>query len=509
MTCLIVGCKQKEDINWHHLDLAEDGVFGVSTNKAYKELLKGKEGEAVIVAVMDSGFDVDHKSLKSKFWTNKREIKNNGIDDDNNGFIDDINGWNFTGSVEGSGIKYFSKSALASLVQMGQTKFGEKKFVDVPISEREEFLEFQKRSRKLINYVESTKTNLTQVKYRKQALDRIIESIGKENPTLKDFVNYKPSNDRENQARSKMISLLRSKTFKESYQEDFVEELISLRNSLDYWYNVDYLPFTVANSSSSNSSALGNNLIKGLFDPSYGESSTHGTHVAGIIAAEHNPENGVRGIAENVQIMGLLPLAADPLEQEHAIAKSIRYAVDHGAKIINMSFGESYTIDQTLIEEAMKYAADHDVLLVHASGNHGVNLDTLVIYPRPYNKGVRNADNWINVGASDKSNDEYLKASFSNFSKEQVDVFAPGVRINSTIPGSEYKRHDGTSMAAPIVSGIAALIRSYYPTLTAVQVKEIIMKSVVKADQLKDRCISGGVVNAYNALKLADTYSKK
>lgn len=502
---LFTSCDLDHEVDWHHLDLQKDGIFGVSTDRAYNELLKDKSSSSVIVAILDSGFDLEHKSLKSKFWINNKEVPGNGIDDDNNGYVDDINGWNFTGAIAGSGVKYFKKSALASLVQRDRSRFGTMKLVDVPISERDEFLNYQKNKSILLNYIEETKTKLSRVKIIKQALDRMIENIGKDKPTLKDFIKYKPTNDSENQARSMMNVLLKNKTFDETYQEDFVEQLVSLKNLLDYWFNIDFSPYTLENRGNINSSSFGNNQING-FDLSHGVNSTHGTHIAGIIAAERNDGSGVRGVADNVQIMGLLPLASDPLESEQAIAKSIRYAVDNGAKIINMSFGELYTIDQKLIEKAIKYAAEKDVLLIHASGNHSANVDSLIIYPRPYYHDGGKANNWINVGASDRRNDENLRASISNYGKEQVDVFAPGVRINSTTPGSQYKRFDGTSMAAPIVSGIAALIRSYYPSLSAVQVREIIMNSVVKTEQLKDRCVSGGVVNAYNALKLAESY---
>ncbi len=236
-----------------------------------------------------------------------------------------------------------------------------------------------------------------------------------------------------------------------------------------------------------------------VFNPNL--TAFHGTHVAGIIGADRNNREGMNGIADNVKIMTLKIVGNVRELREKNLAAAIRFAVDNGARIINMSFGKPYTLYKKLVDDAVSYALKKDVLLILAAGNNAENLDEVPHYPDPVNKA-----NWMVVGASSLKDDESLKASFSNYGQKSVDIFAPGVNIYSTVPGSKYQSWDGTSMAAPVVSGIAALIREYYPAFTAAQVKEIIMQSVVKRDILKDKCVTGGVVNAYNALRLAATY---
>src|SRR5690606_7984051 len=203
---------------------------------------------------------------------------------------------------------------------------------------------------------------------------------------------------------------------------------------------------------------------------------------------------------------------------------SIRYAVENGAKVINMSFGKAFVKDKQVVDDAVRFAIENDVLLIHAAGNDGQDNDANPNFlNRNYvdslgiNKGEATA--WIEVGASQWNNDSELVAPFSNYGRRSVDVFAPGVKIHSTMPGSTYEDQQGTSMAAPVVAGLAALIRSYYPQLPAMEVKRVIMQSVTRVDQrvkingadgrtmrvsLNEICVTGGIVNAYKALQLAE-----
>ena len=211
----------------------------------------------------------------------------------------------------------------------------------------------------------------------------------------------------------------------------------------------------------------------------------------------------------------ILRAVPDGDERDKDVANSIRYATDNGAKVINMSFGKAYSYDKSAVDAAVKYAASKDVLLVHAAGNDGVNNDKVPHYPSNQFLDGTSSSNWIEVGASSYSNNV---ASFSNYGKKVVDLFAPGVAIYSTAPGNKYRNLQGTSMAAPVAAGVATLLRSYFPELSAAQVKNIMMKSVVKMPdkvelpgkedkakmvKLKKLCVSGGVVNAYNAVELA------
>jgi cell wall-associated protease len=253
-----------------------------------------------------------------------------------------------------------------------------------------------------------------------------------------------------------------------------------------------------------------------------GNGSKHGTHVSGLIGAVRNNGIGVDGVADNVKIM-MLRVVPDGDEYDKDVALAIRYAVDNGAKVINMSFGKYFSPEKRWVDSAVKYAEQHDVLIVHASGNESNDVDVKENYPNCWLKQWRtNATNFINVGASsDPKISGGIAAEFSNYGKETVDVFAPGVRIYSTFPGgNHYGNLQGTSMAAPIVTGLAALLRTYYPELTAVQVKKIIEESTFKPDatviSIKPGSKSeevpfsvlsktGGIINAYKAVMDADS----
>lgn len=495
---VFVGCNSEKS-DWHHLDLEKDGVFGVSTDRAYQELLKGKTATPVILAIMDSGFDTDHEDLRTKLWVNTGEIPGNGIDDDGNGYIDDIHGWNFTGSSTESVDN--GTAILTCLVVRDQERFQSIDYSNIPERDRKDLETYQKNKTELEKKRREAVDHLARIEKLKTAIDQMLQNIGKDKPALKDIQAHAPKNAEQNMARSFLNVKMQRKTFEEVYEEDIQDMLERYQDQLAYSYNIDYIPPALDQDHPHN--LLGTEYGNGGLVGSYPK---HGTHVAGIAVADRQNNIGIRGVADQVQLMPILFSTLDGRERERTAAKAIRYAVDHGAKIINMSFGDEYSWDRSIVDEAVKYAMEKDVLFIHAAGNQSKDLDQLFLYPnRHYEDGGR-ADAWITVGASDLQNDETLRASFSNYGKTTVDLFAPGVRINSTMPGSTYKRQDGTSMAAPIVAGIAAMIRSYYPHLTALQTKEILMQSVIQAKPLTDRCVSGGVVNAYRALQLAEKY---
>jgi subtilisin family serine protease len=185
-----------------------------------------------------------------------------------------------------------------------------------------------------------------------------------------------------------------------------------------------------------------------------------------------------------------------------------------------MSFGKGYSPEKKLVDRAVKYAGKHDVLLVHGAGNESSDNDNVSSYPNDtYAKkplfGAAKAKNFINVGALAPEGGEQCIAYFSNYGKKEVDVFAPGVYIYSTTPDSTYDFASGTSMSSPVVTGVAAMIRSRYPKLTAPQVKEIIMKSARKLPakviqpgtydlvDSADLSVSGGALDMPAAMKLA------
>jgi subtilisin family serine protease len=502
--------------NWQNLDLKTDSTFGISTEKAYIDLLKGKKSTTVIVGVLDGGVDYNHEDLKSVIWLNKKEKAGNGKDDDKNGYVDDVRGWNFLGSVKGS----VSHEALelTRIIRRDRVKFDS---VEVSALKPEDLPAYKAYSTMKMVYdgkVNEAKNIVANIQGFKGVMDGLVKKIGKENPTAADFAAFKPTNEIETRLKTIMVEQLKDATYADFYKEQIVKGLEHYQDQLQYNLNLNYDPraeFVGDNYADSKERFYGSSDI-------LGPDASHGTHVSGIIAADRNNNLGIKGVANHVLIMGVRAVP-DGDERDKDVANSIRYAVDNGATVLNMSFGKAYSWDKSIVDEAVKYAMSKDVLLIQAAGNENENIDTAKNFPsRKYESGEI-AGAYIVVGASGFVNDSTLKASFSNYGKTAVDVFAPGVNINSTVPGSKYEKYNGTSMASPVVAGLAALIRSYYPKLSALQVKDIIMKSVVKVDHnvslkvgeetrsvpFSDLCVTGGIVNAYNALQMAASYDPK
>ena len=506
--------------NWQNLDLKDDGVFGISTEKAYNKLLKKKTSNTVIVAVLDGGIQADHEDLKAVMWINEGEIPGNGIDDDGNGYIDDIHGWNYLGNAEGENVQYDNLEITRLLRDL------QPKYISVlpstPLSETEkrEFQEYQKMVTDYMNKLQRAQTGELNYRDLKEKLDNIVAAIGSSNPSKADINQYKAKNRDEARAIRIVKAAMDDGTSFSSFYEDFKEGYDYYSNQVKYHLNMAFDSRYIVgdNYQNNNDHNYGNADVEG-------PDALHGTHVAGIIGAVRDNGLGLQGVANNVRIMGVR-MVPDGDERDKDIANAIRYAADNGAKVINMSFGKGYVKNKQIVDEAVKYAMEKDVLLVHAAGNDGANTDNVPNFPnRRYvdslgiNQGEGEA--WIEVGATSWEKDNLI-ASFSNYGKRTVDVFAPGVDIYSSMPGSSYKELSGTSMASPVVAGLAALIRSYFPKFTAVEVKDIIMQSVVKPEDkvkiseggtskkvlLSDISISGGIVNAYNAIELAEKLYK-
>lgn len=466
--------------NWQNKDLAQDSLFGISTEKAYT-LLKGKTPQSVIVAVIDAGVDTTHEDLKRVLWTNPKKKKG------------DIGtyGWSYIGSAKGN-VRYDNLELTRQVRQLGAdtTKLSGTDLAAYHIEKKD--LDKQKRDAdNSIKYY----TNIG------KALDFFAKQVGKENPAGSDLEAYLPKAGPNSDLLKYLISELKKKGDYATLKKDNQGALDYFRQQADYQLNTAYDPRPLYVGDDYFNSKQTNYGSPDCMGPD----AHHGTHVAGIIAGIRGNGLGADGIADHVQIMAIRAVP-DGDERDKDIANAIRYAADHGAKIINMSFGKDYSQDKKAVDDAVKYALKKDVLLIQAAGNDNKNIDSAAHFPNPnYLSGGR-ADAYIVVGASGLKDDGQLKANFSNYGQTEVDVFAPGVQIYSSIPGSQYDYYDGTSMAAPVVAGLAALIREYYPKLKAMQVKDIILKSVVKRTALANYCATGGVVNAYNALQLAATY---
>ena len=505
---------------WSHLDMATDSIPGMSIAKAY-QFLEGKQGTTVIVAIADSGIDVEHEDLKAVAWINPKEVAGNNKDDDTNGYVDDIHGWNFLGNKAGT-IVNADQLEITRIVKSGMVKFGDKKAVEIAASDKKEFEQFLDLKEKFkardaekkteIENLTNTKDRLLQIESNFKAVKEFAGTTVLTTETLK---SLKPS-DAKMAAKIADVTGMIARGMTEEGLEDYKKNLTEYLDSQVKGKSYD-LDFNARQT-------LGDDLYD-ITDAFYGNNNvigskdleSHGTHVAGIVAASRNNGKGVNGVADNVKIMAVR-VVPDGDEHDKDIALGIRYAVDNGAKIINMSFGKAYSPNRKWVYDAIKYAAKKDVLIVNAAGNDGKNIDVTKTYPNDSEDLVNEiADNVLTIGAMSVTFNENLPASFSNYGKVNVDVFAPGVAIYAPFPKDTYKAISGTSMAAPSTAGVAALVRSYYPQLSAKQVKHILMNSGMKVNlevikpgtedekvPFSDLSVSGRVVNAYNALQMAD-----
>ncbi|MFC5285236.1 S8 family serine peptidase [Pedobacter alpinus] len=511
----IYGIAQKVDYkpNWQNLDLANDSVFGISTEKAYQELLKNKKSTTVIVAVIDGGVDIQHEDLKSVIYKNPKE-KLNGKDDDKNGYADDLYGWNFLGS----GNKNIEFETLELVRQINKLN---RKFINTNVDslygkDKEDYNLLITMETDLNKKLKEANSNLAGIGGFKYVLDKMESKIGIDNLNYEGFEAFKPTEQGEAQIKKVLLNVLKDNTIDyASFKKEQIDDAYKYYNEkVNYHLNLNYNPRLAIGLNDENK-FYGNTDVTG-------PDASHGSHVAGIIAANRDNNLGIKGVANNVKILTVRTVPNGD-ERDTDVAYSIIYAVDNGAKIINMSFGKGYSDNKKIVDDAVKYALSKDVLLIHAAGNENANLDVSKNYPNKfYADSTGFADAWIEIGASGAIKDETLKADFSNYGKTTVDVFAPGVAINSTTPNSNYKEESGTSMAAPVVSGLATLIRSYYPKFTALQVKQIILDSSIKVNQkiklmvnnksvkmmFSDLSVSGGIVNTFEALKMAESMSK-
>lgn len=501
---------------WQNLDLKSDGIFGISTEKAYTELLKGKKHTTVLVAVIDGGVDTAHEDLKDVIWINPKEKPNDKIDNDKNGYVNDMHGWDFIGSAKGN-VNY-DNLEMTRLVRGYKAKFAALDTNKLAGADATAFAEYRKLRTELNIETGQAQRSYNSISTFKTSLDSVLKRIGKTDPTVAELTAYQPRNSGETRVQRTLVRALSSPGY--TNVTDFVAKeiprgLSHYKEVLDYHYNLDFDPRGIVgdNYNDINERKYGNNDVTG-------PNADHGSHVAGIIGAVRTNQIGIQGVADDVRIMSVRTVPNGD-ERDKDVANAIRYAAANGAKVINMSFGKAYSYNKKAVDDAVKFAMTKDVLLIHAAGNDNKNTEKENNFPsRIYEDKSGQAQAWIEIGASGPLNDSTLKASFSNYGKTSVDVFAPGVGINSTVPGSKYDLHSGTSMAAPVVAGLAALIRSYYPKLSALQVKEIILKSAVKVDHkvkleegatsrdvsFDELCATGGIVNAYNALQLAATY---
>lgn len=503
--------------SWSSKDLVQDTIPGMSVDRAYAEIIKDYEGETVIVAVLDSGIDIEHEDLEGVIWTNIDEIPDNGIDDDDNGYIDDIHGWNFLGDIVEENLE------MARIVRDYQDKFEGKRASDFSAAEAEKFKMYKAAKAELDKEIQQSQASLNQYATMNNQIQMAEENLKSELDTntlsIEKLNNFETEDEALKNQKAFLLNIMNN------IGEDIDDVKDQLGDAINYFqsrmeshFNLDLnARAEILGDDENNFSTkyYGNNNVSGPQEDK--ADAKHGTHVAGIIAAERNNDKGMKGVADNVLIM---PIRAVPDGDEYDkdIALGIRYAVDNGAKVINTSFGKYYSIHPEWVKDAIKYAEENDVLIVNAAGNEGINLDKKQVYPNdetPENPADF-VDNFINVGAITSQYGDKLVSGFSNYGKNSVDVFAPGSSIYATTPLDNYEYLQGTSMASPNVAGVAAMIRSLYPKLSAKQVKDILMESGLTTDQevivggdanlvkpFDELSVSGKMVNMYNAIILA------
>jgi subtilisin family serine protease len=520
---VLAAQKMPED-GWHLKDYSADGFYGISLERAYAFLRdKGIKPHSIIVGLLETGIDTAHEDLASVLWQNKSEIGGNGLDDDNNGYVDDIHGWNFLGGASGN--------VTVTTSEWTRVYWRYKTVFDGKAIDTNSLSKLQKYEYALWLKARSGVVGTGPSKGRLDTIRNYVSNVVFCDSVLKILLN-KPVYDNATLASWKATSQ-REGAVKEFMLETFEQfDAKDLKNTTIIREMGNYLEGEILKAKNEKEAPLDKRRIltgNDDTDPGtllYGNNNIwagnifHGTHVAGIIGAARNNGKGVDGIADAVYLMSVRA-TADGDEYDKDIAAAIRYATNNGAKVINMSFGKSLSPDKPIIDDAVRYALHKDVLIVQAAGNSGRNINGFDNFPNPrflFSDSV--ASNWITVGASDCNG---YKASFSNYGNKIVDLFAPGVGIYSTTSGEvPYTSLDGTSMASPVVAGVAALLREYFPTLTAAETKNFIVQSVTtppspqqnkQSDQkqvgIKDLCITGGIVNAYTAVRLAYEYSKR
>ncbi len=510
---------QKQDfavpLNWFLLDPQQDSVQGLSVERTYATLLKDQPARDVIVAVIDSGIDIDHEDLKDVIWINTKEIPGNGIDDDKNGYVDDVYGWNFIGGKNGN-VDADTYELTREFIRLNKKYENVKdgKVSKKQKTEYEKYLKIKEKYEKLKNKnAEQYKMYSSLYTNMKLGIDTLKTLLKTDKLTQETVEKFETNDPTLLFCKGFLLHIYRNA----GEGADLNEYLKDVKEGVDYFsvivkygYNVDFDSRKIIGDNYSDlyEKHYGNNDVKGP-DP------MHGTHVAGIIAANRNNDIGVKGIDDHAKIM-VVRAVPNGDERDKDVANAIIYAVNNGAQIINMSFGKKFSPEKEAVDKAVKYAEQKGVLLVHAAGNDGDDTDVDKNFPTRFYLNGKEAKNWVEVGASSWGAGQDFVADFSNYGKKTVSVFAPGVQIYSTTPKNSYKNLDGTSMASPTVAGVAALIMSYFPELSAQEVKDILIKSSRKFDGLKVQepgdkkevdfnqlSSSGGLINAFEAVKLA------
>ncbi len=468
--------------DWYHLDRVPRSGPGLDTRAAYQSILQGRSPQDTVqVAIIDSGIDLDHEDLGEKAWTNDDEVPGNDVDDDGNGYVDDVHGWNFIGGANGKNVNQDTYELTRIYVDL-RDRFQGVDSTEVAPDNRDQYQRYREIKRNFRKERRKAEKRLRRVQKAQTAVEtstRILREHLKTDTLTQEAVRSVSSPERKVRRAQKTLQYFYDQGLSPSDLSDYKDQL---QRQAEYNYNPDFDPRPIVGDDYSDKTErrYGNNDV-------VGPDASHGTHVAGIIGAVRQNDIGIDGVARGVRLMSVRTVPNGD-ERDKDVANAIRYAVENGADVINMSFGKKYSPHKDVVDAAVQYADSMGVLMVHAAGNDGANVDSTDNFPSPSYQNGGQAQRWIEVGASSWKGGEKLAAPFSNYGAERVDVFAPGHSIYSTVPEDNYDRNDGTSMAAPMVSGLAALMMAYYPSLTATEVRSIILDTAIRhADQMVTR----------------------
>lgn len=328
---------------WVHKDPLVDTIAGVSLDRAYKELLVQKKGKEVIVAVLDTKLDIHHEDIKDRIWTNDDEIPDNGIDDDNNGYVDDIHGWDFLSNTTGDYLKYQNLETVR-IVRRFEDAFKDKTLEDVLPEQREEY-EIYRKARNL--YIQTVKEENAFIAYAKQWIPKYevartyLKTIfPKEDYTVAtlDSVLTNVVNDTIVKKHAELLKTaitydITPKYFKETIQQTEI--------SLKTTYNIQFDEREIIGDDPDDftNNHYGSAKVDG--DVPF----EHSTSVSGTLAATRNNSLGGKGFSDYIKIMPVVMVSYGD-EHDKDVALAIRYAVDNGAKVINMSWGKDFSLYQ-------------------------------------------------------------------------------------------------------------------------------------------------------------------
>ncbi|MBW8524009.1 S8 family serine peptidase [Chryseobacterium chendengshani] len=507
--------KQDKDLmTWYHKDFATSKVYGVNTENAYKFLeSKGLKPKTVVVGVLDSGVQVDHPGLVKNIWSNPNEVPNNGKDDDRNGYIDDVHGWNFIGGKNGD-IDVDNMEVTRVVAKYKSVFEGDDSTKNKANQAKmpEEFAMYMKSKELFTKKSVEAAQSFKQFTMINEAIPEMVKMLNGKPLTKENLASIKPTEQKQAIGLQILNNLAQNPELagkSPSDVEKFLKE--EIKNALDHFgpmakqYDLTYDPRAEVvgdNYDDYSEKNYGNNHYQG-------PDAEHGTHVSGIIAGLPQGKEVQYGVASKVAKIMVVRTVPNGDERDKDVANAIKYAVDNGAKVLNMSFGKPVSPGKSVVWDAFKYAQDKGVLLVKAAGNENEDVAEHLAYPTNF-KNITDEAPFVNnvlvVGASTNRNNE-LRAGFSNYNKKMVNVFAPGEEIYSTVPNNEYSYQQGTSMASPVVAGAAAVLLAYMPNLKPAQIIEALVKTsnANTENEFGNKSQAGGVIDLEKAAQYAFT----